>query len=525
MKKERGDGNILSSIFAVTSKNFKTIFRSKSSAMLIIIGPLLIMTLVGMAFNNSSLFDIKVSAYSNEYSELSNQIVNQLSSGGYIMTKVDSEFDCFNGVRNGDSNICLLFSDNMIIANNVSNKITFYVDPSRMNIVNSITADINKEVLKKSQSISLELADTIIDQMLLTKDELGNNLKFVGSIKDSEEKIKNSLVSSKDSLDAIDLALNYEDFKVLDLRNEIKNVLSKYNITNESGGLNSKVDTVDAQINSAITKFKGAETKIDESVGGLNSLSVQVNKNKKELDKVSGNLDNLVSGINNLVVTNPESIVQPITTEVKNVVSQRTHIGRFLPTFLVLVIMFVCVLLSSSLILNEKMSSAYFRNTISITPSSVFLLGAYLTTFIIVLIQIVIISIGLDFIVGYKLGLLSSLALPLLLVISMFILLGITVGYFTHSQEAANITSFFVITAALFFSNTILPIEAIPAYLKQIVLYNPFVVGEFALKKMIVFEFALEKISDHLIRLVIYNVIFLILSYFGLSYSKNKARK
>ncbi len=524
MKKERGDGNILSSLFAVISKNFKTIFRSKSSALLIIIGPLLVMTLVGMAFNNSSLFDIKVNVYSNVYSELSDQIVNQLSSSNYIVTKADSEFDCFNGVRNGDSNICLLFSDNMVITNNASNKITFYVDPSRMNIVDSITADINKEVLQKSQSISLELADTIIDQMILTKDELGNNLEFVGNIKDNEEKIKSGLTATKDSLNAIDLTLNYEDFKVLDLKNEIKSVLSKYNITNESGALNSKVDAVDLQINSAITKVKSADTKIDESAGGLNSLSVQANKNKRELDKLNSNLDDLVLGIENIVVTNPESIVKPITTEVKNVVSQRTHIGRFLPTFLVLVIMIVCILLSSSLILNEKISSAYFRNAISITPPSVFLFGAYLTTFIIVLMQIIIITVGLDFIVGYRLELLSSLVLPLFLVTSMFILLGIAIGYFTHSQEAANITSFFVISASIFFSNTILPIEAIPAYLKQIVLYNPFFVSELALKKIIVFEFALEKISNYVILLGIYNVIFGILSYLGLSYSKNKPR-
>jgi len=107
----------------------------------------------------------------------------------------------------------------------------------------------------------------------------------------------------------------------------------------------------------------------------------------------------------------------------------------------------------------------------------------------------------------------------------MFILLGIVVGYFTHSQETANVASLFIVFGLLFFSNTILPLEALPTYLKNIMLYNPFVVSEFALKKVIVFDFVLDKIKEQLLRLVFYNILFVVASYFGLKHAVKKVKE
>src|SRR3989344_3517182 len=96
-------------ITAVISKNFRTIFRSKSSAAAIVLGPLFVMLLVGMAFNNSSLFDIRIGTYSESYSELTNQIVGQLKDKSYVITTTNSTLDCMRGVKNGEYNVCAVF--------------------------------------------------------------------------------------------------------------------------------------------------------------------------------------------------------------------------------------------------------------------------------------------------------------------------------------------------------------------------------------------------------------------------------
>jgi len=43
----------LNRIYHIIIKNFKIIIRSKSSALIVIFGPLIVMILIGIAFNNS----------------------------------------------------------------------------------------------------------------------------------------------------------------------------------------------------------------------------------------------------------------------------------------------------------------------------------------------------------------------------------------------------------------------------------------------------------------------------------------
>ena len=134
--------------------------------------------------------------------------------------------------------------------------------------------------------------------------------------------------------------------------------------------------------------------------------------------------------------------------------------------------------------------------------------------------HLIIISILLTLILGLSLISTACAILPVFLIVSMFILLGTTIGYFSQSQETASVISLIVITGAIFFSNTILPIESLPARIKDIILYNPFVVSEALIKKILIFSFTLDKVLPHLIVIIGYNALFLILSYLGLKYSK-----
>ena len=59
---------------AILSKNIRLLLRSKSSAVIILLGPLIVVTLVGVAFSNSqNQFALSVGVYSEKYSELAEQ--------------------------------------------------------------------------------------------------------------------------------------------------------------------------------------------------------------------------------------------------------------------------------------------------------------------------------------------------------------------------------------------------------------------------------------------------------------------
>ena len=62
-------------LWEIIKKDFKLLVRSKSSALVVLLGPLLIIFLVGLAFNTSSMYNLKVSVYSESYSDLTNSVI------------------------------------------------------------------------------------------------------------------------------------------------------------------------------------------------------------------------------------------------------------------------------------------------------------------------------------------------------------------------------------------------------------------------------------------------------------------
>ncbi|MBS3168037.1 ABC transporter permease [Candidatus Woesearchaeota archaeon] len=515
--------SILVSIWAVIVKNFKIILRSKSSAFIIIFGPLLIMLLIILAFNNSSLLDVPIATYSDSYSELSNKIIDNLEDGNYIITKSNNSVDCLSGVKSGQYTACLEFSPNMILSNDSSNKITFYVDPSKINIVYIIISDINQNVLKISSELSLGITKDLLSKLINSETQLNSKLIILDNLTTDQNQISNIATTLQSTASGITLNANYTDFKTANLMKDFRNIVKIYNIskTNESL-IEDQLKALDSKLNSLVADVIVADNKIEEISKGLSGIPSTSSNSIIKVNNLKQDVQTIVNDLNSIKITNPENIVSPIKTKVEPIAVQGTYIGKFLPTFLVLIIMFVCLMVASSLVLNERISSANFRNNIAATPQIVFLMGSYLTTFIIILFHLIVIFILLSLFVNFGLQVIGALFLPLLLILSMFILAGLFIGYFTNSQETSNVAVLIVIIISIFFSNTILPLETLPLYLKSFILYNPFVVAENLLKRIILFNFTFERFSELVWRLVIYNILLSVAAYFSLKYAQNK---
>ena len=78
-------------ILAIIKKNFKLLIRSRSSALVVILGPLLIVLLMGVAFNSSGLYNINVGVYSKAYSALSDDLITKLKDDRFSVFKYESE--------------------------------------------------------------------------------------------------------------------------------------------------------------------------------------------------------------------------------------------------------------------------------------------------------------------------------------------------------------------------------------------------------------------------------------------------
>ena len=69
----------------------------------------------------------------------------------------------------------------------------------------------------------------------------------------------------------------------------------------------------------------------------------------------------------------------PIKTNIEPIVAEKTHLSNMFPTLVILIIMFIGLLLASTLVVREKTSASYFRNFITPTSDGMFMFGDYLT--------------------------------------------------------------------------------------------------------------------------------------------------
>ena len=128
-------------LIEIIKKNLKLLLRSKSSALIVLLGPLFLILLISMAFNTTSLYDIKIGTYSGSYSELSNSIIQKLNQDEFKVVKVDDRDECTNKIKSNDLHVCAIFPDDLNI--NSKESIEFYVDESRMNLVYIIINSIS----------------------------------------------------------------------------------------------------------------------------------------------------------------------------------------------------------------------------------------------------------------------------------------------------------------------------------------------------------------------------------------------
>lgn len=242
-------------------------------------------------------------------------------------------------------------------------------------------------------------------------------------------------------------------------------------------------------------------------------MSSLLSSSSQNLDEIQASFDKIYEDIEKVKVTNASTIVTPVSTNIKPIIPEKTYITYLFPSLIVLVVMFISVLLATTLIMMEKHSPAFFRNFITPTRNITFFLAAYLTNVIIVFVQLVIIMVISAFF--FKTLILSTLPLTIIIlfiITTLFTLVGMLIGQLFVSEETGILAAVSVGSIFLFLSNMILPIESMPNYIKEIAKFNPFVLAEALLRKSILFQATFDKIRLELGIIIIYIIVlFLIL--------------
>ena len=84
-----------------------------------------------------------------------------------------------------------------------------------------------------------------------------------------------------------------------------------------------------------------------------------------ELNDLENSLNSMHSNIGGIQIDNAQKIVNPITTKIQPIVAEKTYLNYIFSGLLTLVIMFISILLSTTIVMMEKTSPSYFRNFIT----------------------------------------------------------------------------------------------------------------------------------------------------------------
>ncbi|MBU1199281.1 MAG: ABC transporter permease, partial [Nanoarchaeota archaeon] len=626
---------MIGELIAIIEKNFRRLIRSKLSALIILLGPLVLIGIIGLAFSSSGIYGIIIGVHSESYNEVTNLFIDNLEGKEFSIVEYENKEDCIDSVRTGKSHICISFPNEI----NFDNRIEFHVDYSRLNLVFTLLEIVSAKISGQSKQISLGLVSELIDKMHYTIGKIEDNAGLINELKSEAEQLGVKIVDVQQEVENLDMDFDLQSMNFSSMKQDVarnKGMISTYEnrierqiATNRAklkqfrqDAVNLKT-TVDAQIvtknnikknvdesyiaqgcasqtvvdltpyledsdtlNSMISsltnptcsflytiksnvdqtgndldatsqklgtlineidgalaeldkfeiesrdtfaqvqielfnaeeRFGQAETSIDdaeERLGQMNSskqdfaseldnISGLVNNNLEKFDLINNAMTELTSNIKNISVLTPDSIINPISTEVKPLTTNKKTLDYLFPSLLILIIMFVSILLSSSLVMREKSSNATFRNLIAPINNYVYVLGTFLTSLFITMIQILIIvliaSLFFNMSVFQNFG---TVLIIIILIISIFSCIGIIISNLFKSEETSTIASIILACIFFMFSSTIVPIEKMSATMAMFARANPFVVAEFLLSKAFLFNKTLASMSGDLIVILI----------------------
>jgi ABC-type transport system involved in multi-copper enzyme maturation permease subunit len=545
---------------ALTSiaKNLKLLFRSKETAYTILFGPLLIILIVSFAFLGSSdEYTIRVGVQGEQ--GLLDRTVAALNGGGYLVSVYADNESCIDAVREGTVHACLLFHPS---EEGEQVPVTFHVDSSRMNAVYKIVDDLSgvidvqadaiRRQLAQSAQLRMEGAAQIVDESLERTDRLRERFDAIASELDAARgslgqiptisrnvtdlrQIKGyqqgfaqqTRIVADETLPAIERAMRLlSDFKaecsdcpegllsdVEKLEDDVDDVEhAVYQITQDQ--LPRQLEEAQLLLTYAIEDLAVVQSTIDNAssagaVVGKSATSAfdAIDDGRAQLAQVSARL-RYTSDFLRGDTTETDMAAAPISTSVVSVTATQDRLHFAYPYLLVLVIMFMGLLLASTLIVTDKTSSAAFRNFTTPVRDGYHTITAFCTAFIVLIAEVLVILLLSTIFVAQPLLLNFSTTIVLVCIaIATFTFLGMIVGYLSRTNEAAMIASISVGSIFLFVSNVIVPIEGMARIVQRLSAINPYIVLSELIKKSMLYGVSTEQIARQLLVLLAFLVV------------------
>ncbi|MEM3154065.1 MAG: ABC transporter permease [Candidatus Woesearchaeota archaeon] len=541
--------NILPQVVELVRKNLKNLVRAKAGSLVVILGPLLVIFLAGIAFDNSNIYKVKIGTYVPGANDITTAFLDQLR-GEFKVIEYASQEECIDSIRQTDVNTCMVFSSNFTIGKPPANEITFHVDYSRINLVWTILQVMTERVSEKTLQASKNLTSILLDTLEYTHQRINDQREVVIALTTQNDLLSKNTQQLMAELSDIDLTFDESAVPIEDLinsktqvkqwmdsvlsvadkslskstsfidaanalvksssaGNQVKdqllanfqksvdeiakvkeNLAETKNLTAQSFAEFSKdLDAVAQQLSNTKSRLQEADTSRHFSLRVLDAISNLLDKSLLSLVEVQAAMNDIDNKITAIEIKDPAAVSQPIVTSIKPLVQQKTYLNYLFPVLIVLVIMFTALLITPTLILLDKHSPASFRTYMTPVADASYIISNFITAFILLFLQtIIILAIASVFFSGQIISNVPKALLLLLVINSLFILIGMILGYIFNNEETATLAAVSLGAIFLFISDVIIPIESMPEAFSYIAGFNPYVLGSSLLRRSLLFD-------------------------------------
>ncbi|MBI3033189.1 ABC transporter permease [Candidatus Woesearchaeota archaeon] len=364
--------------------------------------------------------------------------------------------------------------------------------------INQTTEQFNLDTQEINTTLNSVLYDLSFAQQKI--DEISNFTAAIGLNISSEHEMVNAIVMAKGN--------------IIDIQNKLT-------------GYNEKFE----QNKKYVEIIPLILQKLEETKLFIETMLVETDKNiliidnaLEEMYAIADDLDKSITKFSSLDKTKAASLLKPIKTVFSPLLENAEKIILIFPIILVFIISFISILLSNITVLKEVNSPAHFRNFLVPVASFSFIFGLYITNLLVILFQI-----GILLLVAYWrfnidiFSMFQDFSIAILLITTVFILIGMCIGYAVRSQQTALLLSVFVALTTFLFSDVIFPVEIMPELATTLASMNPLVIGERMFRELLYYNIPLQEQMTDVVLLSVYVIVLSFGTFLMYKYHKRRS--
>jgi len=206
---------------------------------------------------------------------------------------------------------------------------------------------------------------------------------------------------------------------------------------------------------------------------------------------LQGELSAATRDLDKYTAKEPKNIIRAVSLDEERSFPNRKVLEFMTPGIITLILLFITMFISSSLIVAEKKSGCMARNFLAPVSVFTFLFGKTLYLMILAAIEIAC-MIVVSCLLGVEISITVALILTLLMVSLCFVTLGMLIGAFSRTENTSLLSSLVIGLPMLFLSGLFFPFEIMPNVMRTIGYYLPLTLSVRGLESILIYSKGLD---------------------------------